>query len=95
MSLATLDYAGAVIKQSSVIKPSAWEKVTLKLTSTDMANATSIAVVIKGTSGQYGYIDGIVLVPITVLDYAGSTYVAPDLTAIEPSRIKLRVEILR
>ena len=78
---------GSVVKGSDYVTATSYTKATLKLSTEDLKDVSTFGIEVKGAATQYGYADGLVLVPITQEDYDNASYVAPDFTDYEPINI--------
>lgn len=82
---------GSVVKGSDYVTATSYTKSVLKLSPEDLEEVMTFGVEVKGTATQYGYADGLILIPITQDDYDNASYVAPDFTDYEPINTNLSV----
>lgn len=78
-----LTIQNAVSKSSAYVTSTAWTRITLKLSPTDLANIKSFGVQVTGTAAQRAYFTGLYYKYITLDEYNDANYAPPELTYYE------------
>jgi hypothetical protein len=83
---------GTVVKGSDYVTSTSYTKATIKFKVDEIKDVTTIGLEVKGAATQYGYIDGLILRPITQTDYDNASYISPEFTDFEPINTTLTID---